>query len=103
MEIHSSTAPAAILHLERLRVLAHRRQRRMYRITTRRWEAAAQENFNLDLRFFSSYGNHTDTETQREPEQSEDRHRNSPFNFVVCPRIIFDCSVPFVSLCLCGS
>jgi putative ABC transport system permease protein len=26
------------------------------------------------------------------PEQSGDRHRNSSFNFVVCPRIIFDCS-----------
>src|SRR5262245_50601952 len=64
MEIHSSMAPAAILPLGRLGVLAHRRQRRMYRITTRRWEAAAQENFNLDLRFFSSYGNHKDTETQ---------------------------------------
>src|SRR5262245_29175063 len=37
------------------------------------------------------------TKTQRGPEQSGDRHRNSSFNFVVCPRIIFDCSGPFVS------
>src|SRR5215510_5014390 len=28
------------------------------------------------------------------PEQSGDRHRNSSFNFVVCPRIIFACSGP---------
>src|SRR5215510_14773105 len=28
--------------------------------------------------------NHKDTETQRGPEQSGDRHRNSSFNFVVC-------------------
>src|SRR5262249_52191899 len=33
-------------------------------------------------------------------------HRNSSFDFVVCPRIIFDCSgllCVSVSLCLCGS
>src|SRR5262249_20287648 len=59
-------APAAILPLGPLGVLAHRRQRRMYRITTRRWEVAAQENFNLGLRFFSSYGNPKNTETQTE-------------------------------------
>src|SRR5262249_29834308 len=41
---------------------------------------------------------HKDTETQRGPVQSGDRHRNSSFNFVVCPRIIFDRSGP---LCLC--
>src|SRR5262249_19305205 len=45
----------AMSHLERLRVLAHRKQRRMYRTITRRLEAAAHENFNSDSRLFSSW------------------------------------------------
>src|SRR5262249_53568805 len=37
------------------------------------------------------------TEAQRGPEQSGDRHRNSFFNFVVCPRLLRP------PLCLCVS